>query len=182
MTKTEQQVWHWLDKAVIGLNLCPFAAKPRKLDQIKIFISQAKREEQLLEDIYQELMNLDQTDAQELETTLVVVPNMLSDFFDYNFFIDWVEGLISQQNWDGIYQVATFHPDYCFAGAKPEDDENLTNRSPLPIFHLIREESMEKVLKHYPDPEQIPDNNIARIESLTHEQKAAIFPYLYKPV
>lgn len=179
MTHIEQQIWDWLDKAVIGLNLCPFAAKPRKLDQIKVFVSQADTEEVLITDIYDQLQELDQTDATELETTLVVVPNMLSDFFDYNFFIEWIENLITQQGWDGVYQVATFHPDYCFAGAHPDDDENLTNRAPLPVFHLIREASMEKVLKHYPDPESIPDNNIARIESLTPEQKAAIFPYLF---
>ena len=82
---------------------------------------------------------------------------MLQDFFDYNMFIDWVEALIKQQDWEGVYQVATFHPDYCFGGADPEDDENLTNRSPYPVYHLIREASMEKVLKHYPNPEAIPD-------------------------
>ena len=174
------QVNQWLDDVVIGLNLCPFAAKPQKNKQIKIFVSQATQEEALLEDILSQFMELDLTKPATLETTLVVVPNMLQDFVDYNFFIDWVDTLIRQQEWEGIYQVATFHPDYCFAGSDPQDDENLTNRSPYPIFHLIREESMEKVLRHFPNPEEIPDNNIARVSALNVEQRKQLFPYLFR--
>ncbi len=175
-----EQVNQWLNDVVIGLNLCPFAAKPQRNKQIKIYVSEASQEEALLEDILTQLMELDSTTAEELETTLVVVPNMLSDFYDYNLFIDWVEALIRQQNWEDVFQLATFHPDYCFGGTDPEDDENLTNRSPYPVFHLIREESMEKVLKHYPNPEAIPDTNIARVESLTDEEKRKLFPYLFR--
>ncbi|HAS6863067.1 TPA: DUF1415 family protein [Vibrio parahaemolyticus] len=175
-----QQVDQWLNDAVIGLNLCPFAAKPQRNKQIKIFVSEATQEEALLEDILLQLIELSTTEPEKLETTLVVVPNMLQDFWDYNFCIDWVEGLIKQQDWEGIFQVATFHPDYCFGGASPEDDENLTNRSPYPIFHLIREESMEKVLKHYPDPESIPDTNIARVSALSEEERKKLFPYLFR--
>ncbi|HCH3938052.1 TPA: DUF1415 domain-containing protein [Vibrio parahaemolyticus] len=175
-----QQVDQWLNDVVIGLNLCPFAAKPQRNKQIKIFVSEATQEEALLEDILLQLIELSTTEPEKLETTLVVVPNMLQDFWDYNFCIDWVEGLIKQQDWEGIFQVATFHPDYCFDGAAPEDDENLTNRSPYPIFHLIREESMEKVLKHYPDPESIPDTNIARVSALSEEERKKLFPYLFR--
>ncbi|HCH0795961.1 TPA: DUF1415 family protein [Vibrio parahaemolyticus] len=175
-----QQVDQWLNDVVIGLNLCPFAAKPQRNKQIKIFVSKATQEEALLEDILLQLIELSTTEPEKLETTLVVVPNMLQDFWDYNFCIDWVEGLIKQQDWEGIFQVATFHPDYCFGGAAPEDDENLTNRSPYPIFHLIREESMEKVLKHYPDPESIPDTNIARVSALSGEERKKLFPYLFR--
>jgi len=175
-----QQVDQWLNDVVIGLNLCPFAAKPQRNKQIKIFVSEASQEEALLEDILLQLIELSNTEPEMLETTLVVVPNMLDDFWDYNLFIDWVEGLIKQQDWEGIFQVATFHPDYCFGGAEPEDDENLTNRSPYPIFHLIREESMEKVLKHYPDPESIPDTNIARVSALSEEERKTLFPYLFR--
>ncbi|EGR1752489.1 DUF1415 domain-containing protein [Vibrio parahaemolyticus] len=175
-----QQVDQWLNDVVIGLNLCPFAAKPQRNKQIKIFVSEATQEEALLEDILLQLIELSTTEPEKLETTLVVVPNMLQDFWDYNFCIDWVEGLIKQQDWEGIFQVATFHPDYCFVGAAPEDDENLTNRSPYPIFHLIREESMEKVLKHYPDPESIPDTNIARVSALSEEERKKLFPYLFR--
>ncbi|MGR5206617.1 MULTISPECIES: DUF1415 domain-containing protein [Vibrio] len=173
------QVDQWLNDVVIGLNLCPFAAKPQRNKQIKIFISEATQDNALLEDILLQFIELSNTDPEKLETTLVVVPNMLQDFWDYNLFIDWVEGLIKQQNWEGIFQVATFHPDYCFGGTEPEDDENLTNRSPYPVFHLIREESMEKVLKHYPDPESIPDTNIARVSALSEEERKKLFPYLF---
>ncbi|GLR73543.1 DUF1415 domain-containing protein [Aliivibrio sifiae] len=177
--KIEQEVRQWLEDVVIGLNLCPFAAKPNRNKQIKIFVSEATTEETLLEDVLQELMNLDSKTAEELETTLVAIPNMLQDFMDYNFFLDWVDALIKQQDWEGTFQIATFHPDYCFGGAEPEDDENLTNRSPYPVLHLIREESMEKVLKHYPNPEAIPDTNIARVEALTSEERRKLFPYLF---
>ncbi len=174
-----EHVNQWLNDVVIGLNLCPFAAKPQRNQQIKIFVSQASREEALLQDILDQLLELDTKEAQELETTLVVIPNMLDDFMDYNFFIDWVEALIRQQDWEGIFQVATFHPDYCFAGTSPEDDENLTNRSPYPIFHLIREQSMERVLKHYPNPEAIPEINIQRVSQLSPAERKALFPYLF---
>ncbi|MGR5131670.1 DUF1415 domain-containing protein [Vibrio alfacsensis] len=173
------QVDQWLNDVVIGLNLCPFAAKPQRNKQIKIFVSEATQDNALLEDILLQFIELSNTEPEKLETTLVVVPNMLQDFWDYNLFIDWVEGLIKQQNWEGIFQVATFHPDYCFGGTAPEDDENLTNRSPYPVFHLIREESMEKVLKHYPDPESIPDTNIARVSALSEEERKKLFPYLF---
>jgi len=174
-----QQVNQWLEDVVIGLNLCPFAAKPQRNKQIKIYVSEASNEEDLLQDILQQLIELDDKTPQELETTLVAIPNMLQDFVDYNFFIDWVEALIKQQDWEGIYQVATFHPDYYFAGTSPEDAENLTNRSPYPIFHLIREESMEKVLQHYPNPEDIPNINIDRVSNLSPEDRKKLFPYLF---
>ncbi|WP_341662231.1 DUF1415 domain-containing protein [Vibrio sp.] len=175
-----QQVNQWLNDVVIGLNLCPFAAKPQRNNQIKIFVSQAREEQNLLEDILTQLVELEQKSAEELETTLVVVPNMLSDFDDYNLFIDWVEALIRQQKWQGVFQLATFHPNYCFADTEPEDAENLTNRSPYPIFHLIREDSMEKVLKHYPNPESIPDTNIQRVENLSQAERIKLFPYLFR--
>ncbi len=174
-----EDVNQWLNDVVIGLNLCPFAAKPQRNKQIKIYVSEASTEEVLLQDILEQLMELDSKEPQELETTLVAIPYMLQDFVDYNFFIDWVEALIKQQDWEGIYQVATFHPDYYFAGTSPEDAENLTNRSPYPIFHLIREESMEKVLKHYPNPEEIPDINIERVSNLSPEERKKLFPYLF---
>lgn len=174
-----EHVEQWLNDVVIGLNLCPFAAKPQRNQQIKIFISEADTEELLLQDILEQLLVLDSCEAKKLETTLVVVPNMLHDFFDYNLFIDWVEALIRQQDWEGIFQVATFHPNYCFGGTEPEDDENLTNRSPYPIFHLIREESMERVLKHYPNPEAIPDTNIERVSNLSEQERQQLFPYLF---
>lgn len=173
-----QQVQQWLENVVIGLNLCPFAAKPNRNKQIQIFISEANDEDVLLEEIYQQLKKLDSTPVKELETTLVVTPHLFEDFADYNQYLDLVDALLFQMGYQGTYQVASFHPDYCFHGTQPDDAENLTNRSPYPIFHLIREESMEKVLKHYPDPEGIPGRNIERVESLTDEEIARLFPFL----
>jgi hypothetical protein len=179
-SEIEHIVEQWLNDVVIGLNLCPFAAKPQRNKQIKITISGATSEEALLQDIYDQLLELDNTDPEQLETTLVVVPNMLEDFDLYNFFIDWIEALIKQQDWEGTFQLATFHPNYCFAGTNPEDAENLTNRSPYPIFHLIREESMEKVLRHYPNPELIPENNIEKVSQLAPADLTRLFPYINK--
>ncbi|MDC0611624.1 DUF1415 domain-containing protein [Vibrio sp.] len=178
-TQIEQQVEKWLDDVVIGLNLCPFAAKPRRNGQIKIRISNAKNDEQLLNDIIEEFTLLDNLTATDLETTLVVTPNYCESFDDYLEIVDWLEAIIDQQ-WRGTYQLATFHPDYYFDGTDPDDDENLTNRSPFPVFHLIREASMEKVLKHYPNPEAIPDTNIETVSNLTESQRQELFGYLFK--
>ncbi|MBY5944339.1 DUF1415 domain-containing protein [Photobacterium rosenbergii] len=173
-----QQVQQWLEDVVIGLNLCPFAAKPNRNKQIQIFISEANSEDVLLEEIYQQLQKLDSTPVDELETTLVVTPHLFEDFGDYNQYLDLIDALIFQMGYQGTYQIASFHPDYCFHGTQPEDAENLTNRSPYPIFHLIREESMEKVLKHYPDPEGIPERNIERVEGLSEEEVKKLFPFI----
>lgn len=181
MTQTiTSEVNTWLEKVVIGLNLCPFAAKPARNKQIRIAVSEATDEEALLASILTELNTLTSTSVDQLETTLVVVPKMLQDFDDYNLFLNWTDALLKQQQLEGIIQVATFHPNYCFAGCEPEDAENLTNRSPYPIFHLIREDSLEKVLQHYPEPEKIPENNINTVNDLTDEQVNTLFPYLQR--
>ncbi|MEJ2766167.1 DUF1415 domain-containing protein [Photobacterium sp. MCCC 1A19761] len=174
------QVQQWLEDVVIGLNLCPFAAKPNRNKQIKIHVSDADTEADLLEDIYQEIRTLDDTPAETLDTTLVVTPGLFAAFDDYNQFLDLVDALLHQLGKEGTYQVASFHPNYCFYGTDPDDAENLTNRSPFPIFHLIREASVEKVLKHYPDPEGIPERNIDCVENLSEAQVRKLFPFLFK--
>ncbi|PSU33977.1 DUF1415 domain-containing protein [Photobacterium lutimaris] len=176
--EVHQQVKQWLEDVVIGLNLCPFAAKPNRNKQIQIFISEASNEEVLLEEIYQQLQKLDNTPVEELETTLVVTPNLFRDFADYNQYLDLLDALLFQMGYQGTYQVASFHPDYYFHGTEPNDAENLTNRSPYPVFHLIREASMEKVLKHYPDPEGIPERNIERVENLSPQEVRKLFPFI----
>lgn len=177
-SEVKKRVTQWLHDVVIGLNLCPFANKPTRAGQVRLSVSDALTEEALLEIIESELQRLDSESVMSLETTLVIAPKMLSDFWDYNQFIGWVEALISRNGWEGVYQLATFHPDYCFAGAEPEDAENLTNRAPYPIFHLIREASMADVLARYPDPESIPEDNIRRVSALSDAQKRSLFPYL----
>lgn len=171
---------HWLDNVVIGLNLCPFAAKPQRNKQIRIEVTLAENDQALIESMYKEFLLLEELPPHELETTLVVIPNMLEAFDDYLFFYDWINAVIKNEGWEGVYQVATFHPDYCFQGSDPQDEENLTNRSPYPIFHIIREASMQKVLEHYPDPDAIPEINMQKMRGLTKSQRAALFGYLNK--
>lgn len=172
-------VVRWLNDAVIGLNLCPFAGKPTREQRVRFAVSEARDDEGLLQDLQAEMELLDKKPVAELETTLVIIPNHLHDFFDYNQFLSWAAQLLKRQHWTGIYQLATFHPRYCFAGASEEDVENLTNRAPYPILHIIREVSLEKALQFYPDVDVIPEQNKARVAALTHEQKQALFPYLF---
>lgn len=173
-------VVRWLNDVVIGLNLCPFAGKPTSENRVRIIISSADDDEILLQDLQREMELLDEKTAREIETTLVVVPNHLQDFFDYNQFLNWAEKMIKRNGWTGVYQLATFHPDYCFAGAEPEDAENLTNRSPYPILHIIREASLEKALQYYDGIDDVPENNKKRVEALGEEERGRLFYYLLK--
>jgi hypothetical protein len=173
------QVDLWLRQVVIGLNLCPFAAAPTRRGAVRIAVTAANTLEALKDALLDEIILLDETPDKALETTLLVIPNMLLSFEEYNQYLDTAEDLLIQYDRDGIYQIASFHPDYCFAGAAPDDSENLTNRSPYPILHLIREELMTRVLKHYPDPESIPERNIRCMNALGPEQKRQLFAYLY---
>jgi len=174
-----QQVNQWLDKVVIGLNLCPFAAKPYKNQQIRFTVSSCQAENCLLENIESELNLLAKSSAESIETTLLIIPNMLKDFYDYNQFLDYVDTLIANNNWEGTFQVATFHPNYQFGGTEPSDSENLTNRAPYPILHLLREASLEKAITHHPSPEKIPEHNIETVNNLTLKQKAVLFPQFF---
>lgn len=174
----------WLEQVVIGLNLCPFAAKPNRLKQIRTVVCEADESKQDFEDevlncLESELVRLDKSKPEQLETTLIVLPNALLDFDHYNQFLDYAEFLLKRGGWEGTYQIASFHPDYCFADAHPDEDENLTNRSPYPILHLIREASLEEAIRKYPDTELIPEVNIERVESLSDGEKAKLFPYLF---
>ena len=176
----EQQIWTWLEQVVIGLNLCPFAAKPHRNKQIKVVISDATTPDHLLDDLARAFELLENADARVLDTVLFATPSMLADFMDFNDALDWADALLAEQDWYGVYQIASFHPHYQFAGTEPDDDENLTNRAPCPIFHLIRETSMNRALDSYPDHEQIPERNIARVSALTDSEKKQFFSYLYK--
>ena len=173
-------VQQWLADVVVGLNLCPFARKPMRAGQIRYAISDARSDETLMTDLLAEMERLDREPAEKLETTLLIVPSHLNRFDDFNQFLDLAEWLIERRGYSGVYQLATFHPDYQFAGTEAGDAENLTNRAPYPILHLIREASIEKVLARYPDPEAIPENNIRRVSALTPEESARLFPYLFQ--
>lgn len=172
-------VEQWLDEVVIGLDLCPFAARPRREKRVRIAVSHATDEEALLNDLQAELERLSDTPVAELETTLLAIPNMLEDFADYNDFLDAVDLWVEQFGWEGDLQVASFHPQYQFADTEADDPGNLTNRSPWPLLHIIREESLEKAIEHYPDVDAIPERNIARMKALGPEERKRLFPYLF---
>lgn len=178
MDEVEQKTRKWLADVVIGLNLCPFAKKPEKENRIRCIVSQANNNEVLLAELQDELEYLDATPVETTETTLLILPVQLQDFYDYNDFLDIIDGLLEERAWVGVYQIATFHPSYCFAGVDPDSAENLTNRSPYPIFHIIREASLEAALEHYPDVEAIPDRNIERVKALTLTERQVLFGYL----
>ena len=173
-----KDVERWLDKVVIGLNFCPFAAKPCRNEQVRFVTSKASSEELLLTDLQDELTLLDQTPSSKIETTLLIVPEMLSDFYDYNQFLELVDELLVQFEWEGVFQVASFHPDYCFADAEPDSVDNLTNRSPYPILHILREDSIEKALENIADPDEVYKRNIETMKTLSSEQIKILFNYL----
>jgi len=162
--KIIQCVQQWLNQVVIEHNLCPFANREAINNRIRYFVSRADIEDQLLLDLSDEfeVLNRDQS----IETVLLIIPNMLQSFPEYNQFLNYVDELIKQLDLLGIYQIASFHPDYQFANTTPDDVENYTNRSPYPILHILREESLKKAIANYLDVEKIPNQNIERLLSL----------------
>ena len=167
------QTRYWLENVVLQHNLCPFAHQPFNKGQIRFVVTDSARPEFVLEDLLQELALLRATPANEVETTLLILPAALEDFYDYNDFLDMVDALSEQAGYVGEFQVASFHPDYQFADTRPEDAENYTNRSPYPMLHLIREASLEQAIAHYPDVDGIPERNIETMNRLgsTHHQQ-----------
>lgn len=169
----------WLKKVVVGLNLCPFAAYPVQHGRVRCVVTRALTEEDLLNALHQECLHLQSVNPAEIETTLMVVADGLKDFFDYTQFVQWANAHIKREGWQGIFQLATFHPDYCFMGAAPEDRENLTNRSPYPVIHIIREASLEKAISFYDgDVDEIPEINKKKVASLEVDELKKLFPYV----
>jgi len=156
----------WLTQWVIGLNLCPFARHPYQDGKVRIVSTEAADADSVYQFILNELDNLYQTPADEVETTLVIIENYLHDFNEYLDFLGLLEKVIKETGLEGVIQIASFHPDYVFAGEDQNDPANYSNRSPLPMFHLIREASLEKAIAHYPDPEKIPQRNIALLREM----------------
>ena len=162
----EAGVRRWLERAVIGLNLCPFAKVVYVKDQVRIVVSDASTERALLEQLGEELALLRDTPAAGTDTTLLVHPQVLGDFLDYNDFLGDADALVEAMDLEGELQVASFHPDYQFAGSAPDDADNLTNRAPYPILHLLREASIDRAVAAYPDPDAIIERNIATVREL----------------
>jgi hypothetical protein len=160
----EQQTKLWLERLVIGLDLCPFAGREWSAGRVRLVTSAADDELTLLDELQHELLLLDQ--QPEIETTLLIHPEVLQNFADYNDFLDIAEALLAELSLDSEVQIASFHPKYQFAGTSPEDVENYTNRAPYPMLHLLREDSVAAAVAAHPDPDAIPQNNIQKMNAL----------------
>ena len=156
----------WLIKAVIGLNLCPFAKSVHVKEQIRYFVSPATSVEQLLQDLTKELEHLAETSPEKTDTTLFIHPYVLQDFLEYNEFLDLADSLLEDLQLDGELQIASFHPDYQFADTEADDITNFTNRSPYPTLHLIREDSIDRAVEAFPEAEAILETNIDTMRKL----------------
>ena len=158
----------WLERAVIGLNLCPFAKAVHVKNQISYVVSSATTHEDLLSDLMRALEILAETSAEKIDTTLLVHPYVLTDFIDYNNFLDVVDAALEDMDLENTLQVASFHPQYQFAGTQPDDIENYTNRSPYPMMHLLRETSVVQAVLAFPEAGKIFDKNIETLRELGH--------------
>lgn len=159
----------WVDRAVIGLNLCPFAKAPQVKGLVRYVVSPATDPAALLSDLIAELERLAESPAEKLETTLLIHPGVLTDFAEYNDFIEVAEDTVAELDLEGVLQVASFHPQYQFADTDADDVSNATNRSPFPTLHLIREESIDRAVEAFPEAEAIYETNIATLERLGAE-------------
>ena len=159
----------WVDRAVIGLNLCPFAKAPQAKGLVRYVVSHATDPAALLADLIAELERLAESPAEKLETTLLIHPQVLTDFADYNDFIEVAEDTVAELDLEGVLQVASFHPQYQFADTASDDVSNATNRSPFPTLHLIREDSIDRAVQAFPEAELIYETNIATLERLGAE-------------
>ncbi len=157
---------HWLERAVIGLNLCPFAKAAYVKQRVRFTVSAATSGEALLDDLIVALQELHAANPVECETTLLIHPQALTDFLDYNDFLDAADLALDALGLTGVIQVASFHPQYQFAGTGVDDIENHTNRSPYPLLHLLREDSIEQAVESYPDVDDIPRRNIETLRRL----------------
>ncbi|MDP9007125.1 MAG: DUF1415 domain-containing protein [Pseudomonadota bacterium] len=156
----------WVEKSVIGLNLCPFAENPHRGGRVRFYVSEQRSAAGLLEDLKTELTRLAKADPAQCETTLLIHPGVLTDFIEYNNFLEVCDAAVAELDLEGELQVASFHPQYQFAGTQPEDIENYTNRSPYPILHLLREASVERAVAAVGDTDEIYLRNIRTLRTL----------------
>ena len=159
---------HWLEAAVIGLNLCPFAKAVYVKHQVRLVVSKARHADDLLEELDKELDLLAATSADEIDTTLLIHPTLFDDFLDFNDFLEIAEAVVDEHGLEGVIQLASFHPQFQFEGTEPDDIGNYTNRAPFAILHLLREESVERAVEAFPEAESIFEQNIQTLEKLGH--------------
>lgn len=179
MSPALEDTRRWLERVVIGLNLCPFAKAPQAKGRVRFVESAATDADALLADLADELRALAAADPADVETTLLVHPRVLADFDDYNDFLDLADAALEALELDGVLQVASFHPDYRFADAAADDPANATNRSPHPMLHLLREDSLTAVLGDDEDAaaeasERIVERNVALLRRLGAEGLRAV--------
>ena len=165
----------WLERAVIGLRLCPFAAAPFVRDQIRYRVSEQQSADGLARELADELEHLHAADPQLCETSLLIHPHVLADFADYNQFLAEADAAIAALGLRGELQIASFHPDYQFAGTEPNDVQNYSNRSPYPMLHLLREASVTRAVASYPACGEITERNMATLRDLGHEGWRELF-------
>lgn len=158
----------WIEKAVIGLNLCPFARAVYVKHQVRYVVSHAPHLDGLLEDLDRELDFLAAADPAIVDTTLLIHPTLLPDFLDFNDFMQLAEAALGEHGLDGVIQIASFHPAFQFEGTAPDDIGNYTNRAPFPTLHLLREASIERAVAAFPEAKMIYERNIETLKSLGH--------------
>ena len=158
----------WLERAVIGLNLCPFAKAVVMKDQVRWVVSSARTPEALAQQLQQELQYLAEADPERVDTTLLIHPRAMTGFLDFHFFLQEAGAALRRLGLEGTLQIASFHPGYVFAGAADDDIGNYTNRSPHPTLHLLREASIDRAVAAFPDAAEIYDRNIATLQRLGH--------------
>ena len=156
----------WLEQAVIGLNLCPFAKSVHVKNQVRYRVSKGQDWDGVAADLEEELALLAKADPEHIDTTLLILPLAFADFHEYNDFLDWADRILERMRLDGELQIASFHPEYQFADAGPDDIENYSNRSPFPILHLLRESSIDRAVAAYPDAAAIFEKNMATLRNL----------------
>jgi len=164
----------WVDRAVIGLNLCPFAKAVEAKNQVRYVVSEATDGDALLAELRDEMNRLIAADPSEIDTTLLIHPQVLNDFLDFNDFLGAADEALEELGYEGMLQVASFHPQFQFAGTDADDLTNATNRSPYPTLHLLREESVDRAVAAFPQAEAIYENNIRTLEALGPEGWAAL--------
>ncbi len=165
----------WLEQAVIGLNLCPFAKAVHGKGQIRWVESSATQPRELLEHLVAELHRLNNADPEAVDTTMLVCPQVLQDFLDFNDFLDVAEGALEDLGLDGTLQIASFHPQFQFEGTELDDVGNFSNRAPHPTLHLLREDSIDRAVEAFPEAESIFERNISTLRGLTPAQWRAVF-------
>jgi hypothetical protein len=164
----------WIEHAVIGLNLCPFAKAVYAKEQVRYVFSDDTDPEDLLNTLCAELEALAKADPQQVDTTLIIHPRVLTDFLDYNDFLELADEAVAGLGLEGVVQVASFHPQYQFEGTSPDDVSNASNRSPYPTLHLLREASVDRAVDAFPEAERIYETNIQTLEALGPEGWAEI--------